>query len=345
MPSTPPPPRSAGSHSGTPSAAPADQREPAPAGIGGRGEVGGIGTLVLAIEISNLPAQPAQARSVRESDAPSRAGVALARIAPVPAGPDARSVPPSGEAVRVLAVERWADADRSSGAFSGDDWLMPAIDRAFAAAQRAEPGLRLTEIGRVAVSAGPGGYTSVRVACATGKMIAEAVNARGGACGCVRVWSHFGPAWYRAKALAIAGGRQSAGSAGLLAVALAGKGESAWISAPLPRDAAVWDGSTVRAAARGGVMVASDLAGLRSSGVVELLTDAYLPESMRKAAAAAGIRTGADDPALRPAFDPTDVAEASRWLEVVDGAELNPIYPREPDAVTLWRAKKERERA
>ena len=67
--------------------------------------------------------------------------------------------------------------------------------------------------------------------------------------------------------------------------------------------------------------------------MVEILADRFFPASLKNAAESAGIRL------REPVFDPVDVAEVSCFLPEIDAAELNPIYPREPEAVTLWRAR------
>ncbi|MEM8835282.1 MAG: tRNA (adenosine(37)-N6)-threonylcarbamoyltransferase complex dimerization subunit type 1 TsaB [Planctomycetota bacterium] len=53
-----------------------------------------------------------------------------------------------------------------------DDALVPAIDACVR-----EAGLTPSELGRVAVSVGPGGYTSIRIAVTAAKMICEATGA------------------------------------------------------------------------------------------------------------------------------------------------------------------------
>lgn len=184
-----------------------------------------------------------------------------------------------------------------------DDDLMPAVDRLFAKAG-AEP----SQVGRVAVSVGPGGYTALRVAVAAGKMIAEAAGAR-----CVAVPT--------ALCLAL-----RADVPAPLGVLLASKGDSAWVSV-LPAD---WR-SRPEVAVRGGggrIITAADLPTL---GVVSLVGDRFTPELIRTTAAELGI------PLAEPVYDPAACLEASGALPEIDPAALAPIYPREPDAVTLWR--------
>jgi hypothetical protein len=43
-------------------------------------------------------------------------------------------------------------------------------------------------------------------------------------------------------------------------------------------------------------------------------------------------------PWSEPVFDPVAVHEASLGIEPIERAALVPLYPREPEAVTKWRA-------
>lgn len=183
-----------------------------------------------------------------------------------------------------------------------DDDLMPAIDRLFA---RAGADRRAVE--RVAVSVGPGGYTALRVAVATGKMIAEAV---GGVCVSVPT----------ALCLAL---RAPAGLAEPIGVLLASKSDTAWccLLGPGWRD-------DPGAAARGRIIRAADLEGL---GAASLIGDRFVPEGIRAMASELGITVA------EPRYDPAACLEAASAIEPIDPALLAPIYPREPDAVTLWR--------
>ena len=72
----------------------------------------------------------------------------------------------AAEGTSVLAIEQVTPRGRH------DDALMPAID---AALKRA--GATPRDLKRVAVSVGPGGFTGLRIAVATAKVIAEATGA------------------------------------------------------------------------------------------------------------------------------------------------------------------------
>ncbi len=207
-----------------------------------------------------------------------------------------------GHDVELVATEQV----RPSGRGGHDDDLMPAIDRLFRAAGITP---RDGTLARVAVSIGPGGYTSVRVACAAGKMIAEASGAR-----CVAVPT----ASVAIEALPDLGPR------GHIAVALAGKGESAWVQ--------VFDAGV--AARPGRIITAPDIEALHAAGVRLLIADSFLPAILRAAAQQLGWTI------VPPIFDAAACLRVGARLPAIDPADLVPLYPREPDAVTLWRARK-----
>lgn len=207
-----------------------------------------------------------------------------------------------GGGVELLATE----LVRPSGRGGHDDDLMPAIDRLFRAASITPRGGTLA---RVAVSVGPGGYTSVRVACAAGKMIAEASGAK-----CVAVPT---------ASVAIES-LPDDGQSGHIAVALAGKGETAWVQF---FHAGI-------AAQPGRIIAAPDIEALRAAGVRLLIADGFLPASMRAAAEQLGWSI------VSPIFAAAACLRVGARLSAIDPAELVPLYPREPDAVTLWRARK-----
>jgi tRNA A37 threonylcarbamoyladenosine modification protein TsaB len=210
------------------------------------------------------------------------------------------------EVESLLAGRQIASGAPRVGQGGNDDDLMPAIDRVFA-----RRGVRARAVGTVIVSVGPGGYTGLRIACAVGKMIAEAAGAR-----CVA-----------APTAAVVAHRvdPSAWSRGGVAVALASKGESAWVQRV----------TTSGPITGGRILHALDLTELHNAGVRTLVADRFLPPSMRDGAAALGWTV------IEPTFDPAACIEVWRAHAVpsIDPVELVPLYPREPDAVTLWREK------
>jgi tRNA threonylcarbamoyladenosine biosynthesis protein TsaB len=180
-----------------------------------------------------------------------------------------------------------------------DDQLMLAIDRV---TRRA--GATPRDLARVAVSAGPGGFTAVRIAVMAAKIIAEATGAD-----CVPIPTAM-----------IVARRRPVLPAGPFAVALASKGATTY--------AATFD-DRGEVLGPGRLITAEDLPTLR---IRLLIADRFLPEAIRVAAVGMGIDICA------PVFDPVACLEIGRAATGVDPAYALPIYPREPEAVTKWRA-------
>ncbi len=180
-----------------------------------------------------------------------------------------------------------------------DDDLVPAIARA---CDRA--GVRAAGLGGVAVSVGPGGYTAVRLAVTVARMIAEA----GGAM-CLPVPS----------AAVVALRRSPPGEPA--AIALASKGSTAFVTVV-----------GVDEPHEPGIIDAAGLDGLHALGVRRLVVDRFVPPALRERAETLG---WAIEP---PVFDPVACLEASVGIAPVDPVALAPMYPREPEAVTKWRA-------
>lgn len=195
------------------------------------------------------------------------------------------------------------------GAGRSDD-LASAIDRL---CRRA--GVAPTDLGLVAVSAGPGGFTAVRIAVATAKLIAEATGAR-----CVPVPT----AAIVADAMR-AGSPEGGALRGRFLVALASKRDSAWCQVFAP------DGA---AASIGEVLSAQALALLHAAAPLDaIVADRHLAASIRDWA------NSADIPIVPPVFSAAACLRLATAIPGVDPAALAPIYPREPEAVTLWRAR------
>jgi tRNA threonylcarbamoyl adenosine modification protein YeaZ len=230
--------------------------------------------LTLAIETSNP--------SSNQAGLEAGPGVALGLCAP-------------GRPPQVIGTERLRTVGRH------DDDLMPAIDRLCTAAN-----IRPRSILRVAVSVGPGGFTALRIAVATAKMIAEAAGAP-----CVSV----------PTALVVAARADVQTRAHPFAVALSSKGDTAF--------ATVFPASNERDPS-GLLITATDLDRLN---IRTLIADSFLPEPLRVRAGALGIRI------VEPIFDPAACLEVSSDLPDLDPVELLPLYPREPEAVTLWRQR------
>jgi tRNA threonylcarbamoyl adenosine modification protein YeaZ len=218
-----------------------------------------------------------------------------------------------------------------------DDDLMPAIDRLL---RRNDASPR--DLARVAVSIGPGGYTGLRIAVATAKMIAEATGAQ-----TVAVPSALVAAWSlpfsAAPALVCLGSKGQTAHATLLPLPLR---ESPWWgehgSAAVLRligveglaavENRLREGkSWIAAACELGILGPDQMAALQPR---TLIADSFLPPVIRSMAASAGIAV------LEPVFAAESVLDLAAGLPPIDPIALAPLYPREPEAVTLWRARK-----
>lgn len=226
--------------------------------------------LILAIETSNP--------SAWRAGVVCRPGVAVGRQQ-------------TGGEVLLLGVEE-IDPTRLQ-----DDDLVPAIDRLF---QRI--GLAPQGLAGIAVSIGPGGYTAVRLAVTTAKMIAEATGAA-----CLPI-----PTAQVVARRVTSGGRA-------FAVALASKGETAFVT-PFHAEGGP--------AAPGSIIDAQGLAALE---VGLLIADRFLPAAMRACAGELAIEV------REPVFDPTACFELAATAAPIDPLHLVPAYAREPEAVTKWR--------
>lgn len=205
-------------------------------------------------------------------------------------------------ATQLLASEPIREVDRDR------DDLVPAIERLLASTGRSRADIR-----QIAVSIGPGGFTSTRVACATGAMIAEGLGV---------------PALPVPTALVAVIHWQSQhartpATHEPVAVLMATKADQAWC--------AVVSGSNRAESARSGSMMnATDILTRRPSVV---LADRHLPVSIREALAGAGV------PIHPLTFTAESCLVAAALCSPGDPSMLVPIYPREPEAVTLWRAR------
>jgi tRNA threonylcarbamoyladenosine biosynthesis protein TsaB len=184
-----------------------------------------------------------------------------------------------------------------------EDDLMPAIDRLFRRLGRTP-----ADLGLIAVSTGPGGFTALRVCITVAKALAFATAAR-----CVAVPT--------AGALAAAARRE--GATLELAVLLASKGSSSHATVFV---AGADQPTTQR------LIEAPDLASL---DVQTLIADQFLPAAIHAEARRLGL-------AIRPPhFSAATVLELGEALARAGATtamdDLAPIYPREPEAVTKWR--------
>lgn len=185
-----------------------------------------------------------------------------------------------------------------------DDRLITEIDQLFRNANLAPADLTL-----VGISIGPGGFTGLRVAVSTAKMLALTT-------GCLIV-----PVASARVAAASRVHRQR------VAVVLASRRGTAWLTRV---------GANVEIEGTPGLV---DISSFEQAidGCEAVIADAHLPDDMAHIAAAHSL------PCEDPRFDPAkclELAEAglSRG-EQVDPHCLEPLYPRIPEAVRLFDAR------
>jgi len=158
-------------------------------------------------------------------------------------------------------------------------------------------------IGRLMVSIGPGGYTALRISSTTAKVLAQTLG-----CELVAVPSA------RVAAAAIEPKHRPA------LIALASKNEHAHCSIVHA------DGSVESV----GVIDAQALDTFEARSIVG---DAHLPRSFIDAAKRLGWS------AVPIVLDARHMLEAGASIEPIEPIGLSPIYAREPDAITQWRAR------
>ena len=194
------------------------------------------------------------------------------------------------------------------------DGLLPAIDEVLAQAD-CSPG----DLSVVAVSIGPGSFTGLRIATSTAKALALGIG-----CRLIGVPSAWGVAaqWYR-----------DTEDDGPVLVASAAKGTDCWLTRLERSEAGLCETEST-----GLHRIDHPSADVRrmSEGAV-LLADDFIPSNFIKSC----------KELIRECRPPHHSAHgcllAARQLEEADcfsaAASLEPIYPREPEAVTLWRAR------
>ena len=160
-----------------------------------------------------------------------------------------------------------------------------------------------SQISTLIVSVGPGGYTSLRISTTSAKVLAMTLK-----CKLIAVPSAL------VAAQAIAQNDLPA------LIALASKNQHTHASV-------VDESGEVRTLG----MVGAEA--LEALGVKTIYADAHLPESLQQRAASLGI-------SVRPIIlDAIHCVEAAAGISPIDPGLLEPIYAREPDAITQWRAR------
>lgn len=192
-----------------------------------------------------------------------------------------------------------------------NDDLMAALARAFEAIG-ASPG----DLAEVRVSIGPGGFTGLRIAVATAKMLALATR-----CRLVAV----------PESLAAARAAEEI-APGPMCVCLAGKGGQYWSCLDPTGEPFV-----------GQLMSAKELASesaRRGIGRIVLTQPAERFADLVGAAQGAGLHVLVVDPSAAHVWTAgADLAAGGAWA---DPAALCPLYPREPEAVRLWQERRSR---
>ncbi len=187
-----------------------------------------------------------------------------------------------------------------------DDDLMPAIDRVCLRA-----GVGPQDLDAVAVSVGPGGFTGLRIAVTTAKMLGEtrAVKLLAVPSALVAAELHEGD--------------------GPILVALASKRETFWATT-LERKDEAW-----KVLGEPGIRNAQSM---DLSGIAVMLGDRFLPEAVRNRCQREGLKV----------VEPSFTAEAClrygihllKTGSTTDPLNLAPLYPREPEAVSLWEKRR-----
>lgn len=180
-----------------------------------------------------------------------------------------------------------------------DDGLMPAIE-----SLRDQLGVHPRDLDRVCVSVGPGGYTALRIAVTTAKLIAETTGA-----GLVAVPS----------AAVVAAEIDACPP---FAVCLASKRGTTHATAFDGESPDLGVGRPI------GLIGPDDLAAI---GALVLVADRFLPGPIRDRAGALGIEI------VPPSFRPATCLRIGLRLACAD--DVAPVYAREPEAVRLWQAR------
>jgi tRNA threonylcarbamoyl adenosine modification protein YeaZ len=215
-----------------------------------------------------------------------------------------------GRSADMVSVERF-----ESGGSRDEDPLLPAIDRLVRGA-----GLGPRDLGAIAVSVGPGGFTGLRIAVTAAKCMSDALGI---------------PAIAVPSALVAAAGAEAPGP---WLVALASKRETTWLTG-VGLSAVDGTDGTLRIIGTPGIVSAESMVVTSSAqgGFRTLLADEFVHASIVARARDAGCTIEC------PRFDALACWRVARAMwnrgETADPLRLAPLYPREPEAVTLWRER------
>ncbi len=188
-----------------------------------------------------------------------------------------------------------------------DDVLQPAIESLFK-----ETGLGPPDLDGCGCSIGPGGFTGLRITIATARAMAMALRIP----------------LYGIPSAAVAA-LSTTTPPGRVLVVLASKGDSAWLTTMEHPREGHWIGP-------GALLHSRDL-GPRLEGVTSIIADEHLPGSFREAAERASIDV------IEPVFSARSCLQMTCERHAKDDhddpAALLPLYPRPPEAVSLWEAR------
>jgi len=159
------------------------------------------------------------------------------------------------------------------------------------------------EVDRVLVSVGPGGYTALRISTTSAKVLADTLGAELVAVPTARVVS----------------------------VALDASDLPALIALASKKDRCHASVLSSDGALRSVGIIGADA--LRSHELKSIVADRHLPGSFRETASAIGVGV------LALRLDARDLLRAAEGIDPIDPLRCEPIYAREPDAVTQWRAR------
>lgn len=247
----------------------------------------------LAIESSN-PSVMSEAMS---------GAIAVARLRPSQGLAPAIESPIAVEPIRQLHDAQGRPLDDLPG----------AVDRCLQAA-----GITLRDLRGVAVSVGPGGFTSVRSACCYAGLLAEGLSARRPEAPCLVA------AVPTAAACALTLHTQIASldPRGPVMLAMASKGQQAWCCRfpgldveSLLAEQCAW--------ARSGRMLTAAEVAVQAPALI--IADRHVPASF-----------ALGTPTVAMALSAQGVLQGALACCQPDATALQPIYPREPEAVTLW---------
>lgn len=189
-----------------------------------------------------------------------------------------------------------------------DDDLMPAIDRLLTAT-----GLARGDLEAVGLSIGPGGFTGLRIAVTTAKMFAETL----------------GVTLIAVPSSLVVAETYMSSTDGPILVALASKGETCWLTR-LASTAGRWEIQ--------GEPGLVDARQLDLTDITVLLGDRHLPAEIRRKCEQASV------PLAEPEFTSEACLNACSYQlasgEKIDPLALSPLYPRPPEAVSLWKKRR-----